>query len=70
MTEAELRQALKHIGWGLHLRARRANGKRYAYARRNRQNKLVTIYLCPEAKIGDLNIDAIKKKLAQDVAAS
>ena len=70
VTEAELRLALKHIGWGLHLRARRTNGKRYAYARRNRRNKLVTIYLCPEHKIGELNIDTIKQKLTQDATAS
>lgn len=70
VTEAELRLALNHIGWGLHLRARRANGNRYAYARRNRQNKLVTIYLCPEHKIGELNIDTIRQKLIQDVTAS
>ena len=63
MTEVELRLVLKRIGWGLHLRSRRAGGKRYMYARRSRQSKLVTIYLCAEDKIGELSIDKIEQKL-------
>lgn len=63
MTEDDLRQALKARGWGLHYHARRKTGKRYAYARRRYQGKILTKYLSPEHKIEELTPETIEQKL-------
>ena len=64
LTEEELRQRLKARRWGLLFRARRKTGKRYAYARRKRGGKVITIYLCPESDIEELDAQAIESKLS------
>ena len=63
MTEEELRQLLKTLGWGLQLRARRKSGKRYAYARRKVSGKVQAVYLCPESSINQLDKETLEQKL-------
>ncbi len=64
MTESELRQELKALGWGLHYHARRAPGKRYAYAQKKLEGKKRMKYLCPEDKIAELDKDSLAIRLS------
>jgi hypothetical protein len=64
VTEEELRQMLKTLGWSLQLRARRQTGKRYAYAKRKKSGKVLTKYLGPEDRIDQLDQQTVESKLS------